>query len=134
MSATGMVPTRVHAKPLSGGGSPWQCVMLCALPTSTTVLLLGKHQRVSVAGFSSTIVVPDCVTVNVMFGLSQHHHHHGNSARTAGLASLRLISSVRATSGANALVRWADAKAWPRMRYSAAGRGKASAPGTPSIG
>src|SRR5438477_8169407 len=96
-----MSPTRVHAKPDSGSGSPLQCATVWLLPTSTTVLPFSKHQRVSVAGFSSRMVFAPCFTVNVIFGSSQHHHHQGKIARSAGLVSLRLISSVRAADGAN---------------------------------
>src|SRR5215813_7923858 len=119
------MPTRVQAKPLRGGGSSVQCATVWLLPTRTTVLLFGKHQRVSVAGFSSRIVFAPCFTVKVMFGSSQHHHHQGKIARSAGFASLRLINSVREASGANS-ARWAEANACPRTRSFTSGRGKES--------
>src|SRR5215472_5875241 len=96
-----MFPTRVQAKPVSGGVSPGQAVTALELATRVTVLPSSKHHRVSVAGFSSTIVVGPWVTLNTTLGSSQHHHHQGKISRNAGLESLRWMSAVLAGSGAN---------------------------------
>src|SRR5712692_6409544 len=99
-----MLPTRVQAKPLSGLGSGPHAVTASALATKVTLLPDGRHQRVSVAGFSSRIVVPPWVALNRMLGSSQHHHHHGKISRMRTSESFRRMSAVRAGSGLNSTV------------------------------
>src|SRR6516165_3826648 len=110
-------PTRIQRKPSSGGGGGVQVVTTGPPATRTTDWPSSKHQRVSVAGFSLSTVLPAWVTVKQMLGSSQHHHHQGKARWIAGFASLRLIRSVRVLSGAKrSCALRAVGNASPRIR------------------
>src|SRR5712691_7616088 len=123
MWSTVILPTRVQAKPLSGGVSPGHAVIAPSLATRVTLLPSSRHQRVSVAGFSSTIVLGPCLTLNTTLGSSQHHHHQGKMARNLAFDNLRWMSAVRFSSGAKrkSALR-AAAKPRPRTRSLPNGR------------